>query len=143
VGKWVLLHYKTPPEPSAPRVYIWRKLKKIGAFFYQDAVWVLPNNPHTCEQFQWLAAEISEHGGEATFWVADLGLSGQDELLVGQFADQADQAFTEILERLQGADPDLELLSRQYQRARAKDYFRSEVGMQVREKLLTARGGEA
>ena len=63
MGKWVLLHYKIPPEPSAPRVYIWRKLKRIGAILYQDAVWVLPDNPRTREQFQWLAAEVVDLGG--------------------------------------------------------------------------------
>lgn len=142
MGKWVLLHYKIPPEPSAPRVYIWRKLKKIGAILYQDAVWVLPNNSRTREQFQWLSTEISEYGGEATFWIADLGLKAQDEFLVQQFAKQADQAYTEILEKLQDNQPDLGLLSRQYQLVKTRDYFHSEVGMHVREMLLSARGGE-
>lgn len=140
--KWVLLHYKIPPEPSAPRVYIWRKLKRIGAILYQDAIWVLPNNPHTREQFQWLATEIGEQGGEATFWVADPGLKVQEELLIQGFAEQADRAYAEILEKLQDGEPDLGSLSRQYQLAKTRDYFHSEVGRRVREKLLSARGGE-
>jgi hypothetical protein len=47
------------------RVYIWRKLKRLGAVLFQDAVRVLPNAARTLEQFQWLAAEIVEMGGEA------------------------------------------------------------------------------
>ena len=65
-GKWLLLAYKVQREPSANRVYVWRQMKQLGAILLQDAVWVLPETPRTREQFQWLAAEISELGGEIT-----------------------------------------------------------------------------
>jgi hypothetical protein len=52
-----------PREPTAGRVYVWRKLKQLGAIAVQDAVWVLPVTPRTQEQFQWLASEIDELGG--------------------------------------------------------------------------------
>jgi hypothetical protein len=120
-------------------VYIWRKLKRIGAIFFQDAVWVLPNNPRTEEQFQWLAAEIIENGGEATLWEADLALKGQDDLLEKQFAEQVDRGYVAILKQLQEANPDLESLSREYQHITAKDYFQSQQGKLVRERLLAAR----
>jgi len=42
------------------RVYIWRKLKRLGAVLFQDVVWVLPNAARILEQFQRLAAEIVE-----------------------------------------------------------------------------------
>jgi hypothetical protein len=142
LGRWLLLHYKIPPEPSAPRVYIWRKLKKIGAILYQDAVWVLPNSPWTREQFQWLTVEIGDLKGEATFWSADLGLGSQANLLVRQFSDQTDQAYAEILEKLKEPEPDLGWLSRQFQQIKARDYFHSKVGDIARERLLAARGDE-
>jgi hypothetical protein len=139
---WVLFHYKIPPEPSASRVYIWRKLKRIGAILHQDAVWVLPSTPRTREHFQWLAAEIVEMDGEAMLWEAQPALDGQDDSLAEQFLKQVEQAYAEILEQLQAAEPDLEVLSRQYQQTKAKDYFQSETGKRVREMLLTARGGK-
>ncbi len=49
---WMLLHYKLPREPTAPRVYVWRKLKRLGALLLHDAVWVLPATPSTRENFQ-------------------------------------------------------------------------------------------
>src|SRR5256885_13053202 len=61
---WLLLAYKVPREPTASRVYVWRKLKKLGAVALQDAVWVLPHTPQTLEQFRWLAAEIVEMRSE-------------------------------------------------------------------------------
>ncbi len=140
--RWLLLQYKIPNEPSAPRVYIWRKLKKIGAVFYQDAIWVLPCTPRTLEQFQWLAAELSEAGGEATLWEAQLALSGKDDPLIRQFIDQVDRVYADILKKLMEAEPDLETLSRQYQQAKSRDYFQSELGRQVKDALLSARGGE-
>ncbi|HEV2458330.1 MAG TPA: Chromate resistance protein ChrB, partial [Ktedonobacterales bacterium] len=72
--QWVLLVYKVPPEPSARRVYVWRKLKRLGAILLHDAVWVLPATPATREQFQWLATEIEELAGSALVWEATLRL---------------------------------------------------------------------
>jgi len=143
---WLLLHYKLPNEPSASRVYIWRKLKRLGAVLYQDAVWVLPDTPRTQEQFQWLAAEIAEMGGEAAVWKSQPALAGQDEALVEQFTRLVDQAYEDLSTVLEnkGAqpEPDLEALSQQYQRIKSRDYFHSQAGERVREALLAARGGE-
>ncbi len=140
--KWLLLHYKLPPEPSALRVYIWRKLKRLGAIYHQETVWALPNNPHTREQFQWLAAEIIEMGGEAALWEAQQVLSGKDDTLVDQFQQQVDHTYREILNQLGQPESDLDMLSRQYQQIRLKDYFQSKLGQQVQKALLEKRGVE-
>jgi len=140
VQTWVLLHYKIPREPSAPRVYVWRKLKRLGALLMQDAVWVLPATPRAQEEFQWLAVEIGEQGGEASMWEARLTLAGQDEALVQQFLAQVEGEYRALLAGLEGAAPDLAALSRRYQQARGQDYFQSALGQQVRAALLTTRG---
>ncbi len=138
--QWLLLHYKLPPEPSARRVYIWRKLKRIGSILYQDAVWTLPRNPRTLEQFQWLLAEILEMEGEATLWEAQMALNEQEDGLVKLFVEQVDVVYSEIASKLRTLEPDLEALSRLYQQTRLKDYFNSELGRKVREALLSVRG---
>lgn len=140
--KWLLLTYKIPPEPSAKRVYIWRKLKRIGALLHQESCWVLPSNPRTREQLQWLATEIIEMGGEATLWKADSILGTPDEMLIQKFIDQVDQSYMELIERLEQGEADLESLSRQYQQILLKDYFKSEIGRELREALLSRRGAE-
>jgi len=141
--KWLLLSYKIPPEPSARRVYIWRKLKRIGALLHQESYWVLPLNAHTREQFQWLSAEIIEMGGEATLWEASLVLGAADETLKQKFIEQVDQPYLEIIEMLEQGKADLESLSRQYQQILSKDYFKSETGRRLREALLGMRGKES
>jgi hypothetical protein len=138
--KWLLLVYKIPTEPSARRVYIWRKLKRLGAVLLHDAVWVLPANPRTQEQFQWLAAEIIEMGGDALLWEGQLALVGQDEILAQQFVIQVENAYREILAELEGEEADLSSLSTRYQQVRLEDHFQSELGQQVRAALLSAGG---
>ncbi len=141
---WVLLHYKIPPEPTARRVFVWRKLKRLGAILLHDAVWVLPATPHTREQFQWLAAEIAEFGGDALQWEAGLPLAEREEALVRQFVAQADAAYASIQAELAHGEADLAALSRSYQQAQAQDYFHTLSGEQVRAALTAARrGGDA
>ena len=140
---WVLLDYKIPREPTASRAMVWRKLKRLGALLLHDAVWVLPATPWTREQFQWLAVEIGELGGEAHLWESHLILNGQSEALIQQFQTHVDKAYQEILEDLLQEEPDLVALSRKYQQVRAQDYFHSELGQRVRMQLMSARGGFA
>ena len=141
--KWLLLTYKIPPEPSAKRVYIWRKLKRIGALLHQESCWILPSNARTQEQIQWLSAEIIEMGGEATLWEASLLLGAADETLKQKFVEQVDQPYMEIIERLEKGEADLESLSRQYQQVLSKDYFNSDTGKRLRDALLSKRGDES
>jgi hypothetical protein len=140
---WVLLVYQIPSEPSARRVAVWRKLKRLGALLLHDSLWVLPATAHTREQFQWLAAEIIEFGGEATFWEAELLLGGDQANLVGQFQEQVEAVYRDILAKLQTPDSDLAALARDYQQAKARDYFESLLGIEVRDKLIAAREGRS
>lgn len=141
-GSWLLLVYKVPSEPSARRVYVWRKLKRLGAVLLHDAVWVLPANARTRENLQWLAAEINEMEGEALLWESQLSLSGQDEKLVQQFTAIVEAEYQAVLSDLQQAEPDLAAVGRRYQQVKQQDYFQSPLGEQVREALVTARGGD-
>ncbi len=138
---WVLLVYKIPREPTSSRAAVWRKLKRLGALLLHDAVWVLPATPWTREQFQWLAVEIGELEGEAYLWESRLLLNGQAEALVQQFQARVESAYQEILDEVEREDADLVALFRKYQQVRAQDYFHSEVGIHVRKRLMSARGG--
>ncbi len=139
MSTWLLLLYKVSPEPTARRVYVWRKLKRLSAILLHDSVWVLPPTPYTREQLQWLAAEIVEMEGEAMLWEATLVSSEQDIALVHQFRTQAESAYSEILAQLQDKNCDLEALSRRYQQIQMIDYFHSDRGQQVRQALMTAK----
>lgn len=137
---WLLLVYKVPSEPSARRVYVWRKLKRVGAILLHDSVWVLPATVRTREHLQWLSAEIVEMGGEALLWDALPLMAGQADTLRRQFEQQTETAYQEILTALAAPEPDLAALSQQYQQAKTNDYFDSPLEPRVREALMTARG---
>ena len=143
MASWLLLHYKLPNKPSALRVYIWRKLKRLGAILLHDAVWVLPENPRTTEQIQWLAAEIQEMGGHAYYWKANTLLSEQNQSIAQQFIEQADAVYSDLLKRLKKPGADLQEISQEYQEAATKDFFHSKLGMLVRKKLTLERGGKS
>lgn len=141
MNMWLLLIYKVPNEPSARRVYVWRKLKGLGAILVHDAAWVLPATPRTREKLQWLATEIKDmEGGEAMLWEAHQVFTGQDADLVRQFNEQVDGVYSDILRQLEQEDADMLVLSKQYQQALLQDYFQSPVGEQVRAALLKRRG---
>jgi hypothetical protein len=140
VTAWLLLVYKVPSEPTARRVYVWRKLKRLGAVLLHDSAWVLPATPYTREQLQWLAAEITEMAGDAMLWDAQAVSPQQDEGLTRQFSEQADAAYEEIRAALDQDGADLAALSRRYQQTRLIDYFGSDVGQRVKEALISGTG---
>jgi hypothetical protein len=137
---WLLLHYTLPANPSARRVYIWRKLKRVGAILLNESVWVLPDTPRTAEQFQWLAVEIQEMQGQVYVWRSNSFFEAQDDSLVSQFVELVDIAYGRLLKEINKKNADMAELSRQYQQTSAGDYFHSEIGKRVREKLLSRRG---
>jgi hypothetical protein len=142
LSKWMTLIYKVPREPSATRVYVWRKLRQLGAIAIQDAVWVLPATPRSREQFQWLAVEIAELGGEVSFWESDLIYSSDEAGLVRKFTEPVDVGYKKILASLKRANPDLAELSQNYQALQSRDYFQSKIGEKVRQALLSVKGGK-
>lgn len=137
---WLLLVYKVPREPTSSRVYVWRKLKQLGAISMQDAIWVLPANPRTQEHFQWLAAEIMELGGEVSLFQSAMLVASDHDALRQQFEEPVRSVYQDILKSLKRKKPDLAALSKLYQQTRERDYFPNELGEQVRAKLLRAGG---
>ena len=140
---WLLLHYKLPNKPSALRVYIWRKLKGLGAILLHEAVWILPDQPRTAEQVQWLTAEIQEMRGEAYSWRATAILGRTDEEITQQFKMQVDQKYAGLLKSLEKSRVDLQEIAKQYQQISAQDFFHSKLGLRVREKLTSKRGDKS
>lgn len=138
---WLLLVYRIPREPTAGRVFVWRKLKQLGAIALQDAVWVLPHTARTQEQFQWLASEITELKGEAVLWQAEQVYATDPESLRRQFTEAVESDYRAILAALKKKDRDLAALSKRFQETQARDHFASALGQQTREKLLAAGEG--
>ena len=67
--KWMGLGYNLPVNPSKNRVYVWRKLKEMGADYFKQGVAILPKNPVNLRAFGRLADKIRDLGGEATSYL--------------------------------------------------------------------------
>jgi hypothetical protein len=61
-----------PAKPAYARVKTWRRLQALGAVTVKNAVYALPNNAETREDFAWLVKEITALEGEAMVIEAQL-----------------------------------------------------------------------
>ena len=78
MGKWVLLAYRMPREPSRPRIAVWRKLERLGVARLGDGLVALPADARTQEQLEWVAEEVTDNGGSAQLWLATPGSAAQE-----------------------------------------------------------------
>jgi DNA-binding transcriptional regulator PaaX len=97
VAEWVLLAYRLPREPSGPRVTVWRKLRRLGAVQLVDGLVALPASSQNREQFDWLADEIFEAGGEAWTFAAAPGSKDQQRALAARLTDTAAENYRALL----------------------------------------------
>jgi len=130
-GEWVLLAYRLPREPSTPRIALWRRLRQLGAAQLLDGLIGLPADSRTREQFEWLADEVLEAGGEATIWVARPGSAGQERALASRMQAAVAADYREVVEQAGAARSGptgqrkraLGRLRRELRRIRRRDYF--------------------
>jgi hypothetical protein len=120
--RWLLLIHQLPAKPAYFRVKIWRRLQSLGAVAVKNAVYALPVNEQTQEDFDWLLKEIVEGGGEAMICEARLidGLSDQDVRTLFNAARDEDYAALAKDARALAEIQVLEMASAQRTEARAK-----------------------
>ena len=129
--EWVLLAYRLPREPSGPRVALWRKLRRLGAVQLLDGLVALPADARTREQFEWLADEVVEAGGEAWLWLGRLGSAGQERALASRMADVVAADYEAVIGDAESSEGEAEevrrrvvaRLRRELHRIDKRDYF--------------------
>lgn len=139
-GLWVLLCYRVPREPSAPRIAIWRKLKRLGVAQLGDGLVGLPADARTREQLEWIAGDVTEAGGSAGVWLARPATVAQErELAVAMAAARAAEyaavASQAAAARMAGAPARAAALRRlraELRRITRRDYFPPAVREQAR-----------
>ena len=130
-GRWVLLVYRLPREPSSPRIALWRRLRRLGALQLLDGLVALPLDDHTREQLDWLAEEVREAGGEASVWLAEPGAAAQGRALALALSEAAAEEYRAITRTARAARAEepaarrrtLNRLRREMYRIRGRDYF--------------------
>lgn len=95
---WLLLVYRVPTEPASKRVTIWRDLKRLGSFYLQQCVCVLPDRPDLRAEIERITEKIETLGGEHTLFEIPR-LRAQDETrIVESFRALRNHEYQEIIE---------------------------------------------
>jgi hypothetical protein len=128
--RWLLLIHQLPAKPAYARVKAWRRLQALGAVTVKNAVYALPANDESREDFAWLAKEIEELGGEAIVCEATLVEGLSDDDLRGLFETARDEDYGRISNearaiaaRLAAEPSDSELAEAATQTARLRRQF--------------------
>ena len=90
--------HQLPPKPVGLRVKVWRRLQQQGAIAIKNSVYALPLSDSAREDFQWLAREIAENGGEATVCAAELVEGLTDAQVHALFNAARDGQYAELTE---------------------------------------------
>jgi hypothetical protein len=149
---WLLLLFSLPTKRKTERVAVWRRLKKLGAVQMATSTYLLPDEAPQYEQFQWLAKQIRDYGGDSTLVrVQEIeGLSR--DAIVSLFNSARDKEYVDLRKALQrlvsrkgkpdsdAAAGDLERLTKQFRELRQIDFFDSARGHEVAMLLRRAEG---
>ncbi len=145
----MFLAYRLPREPSTPRITLWRKLRRLGAVQVVDNLVALPLDARTREQFEWLADEVVEAGGEASIWMAETATAAQEREIASRMVAAVAEEYRRLIDAATAAAtlPDgprrrtLARLRRELRSVRARDFFsppEAEQARQAVEALATA-----
>ena len=149
---WLLLLFSLPTNRNTERVAVWRRLKKMGAVQIKTSTYLLPDEPAQYEQFQWLAQQIRDYGGDSTLVRAQEIEGLTKEKVIAMFNDVRAKDYGELRKSLQAfigrrkktdaetAAAELERLTRQFREIREVDFFDSPRGHDVAMLLRRAEG---
>jgi len=140
---WVMLVYRVPREPSTPRIAIWRKLRKYGAYQLTDGVVLLPASARTREQLEWVAEDAVSAGGSGEVWSAAPTNPAEFERIRAELQSARGAEYAEIVVEAQQAedhaDPakQLGVLRRRFREITRRDHFPTESRETARQALRT------
>jgi hypothetical protein len=149
---WLLLLYSLPTNRNTERVAVWRRLKKMGAVQIKTSTYLLPDEAAQHEQFQWLAKQIRDYGGDSTLVRAQEIEGLTRERVISLFNAARDKEYVDLKKALQSfvlrrrksdaefAATQLERLTKQFRELRQIDFFDSPRGHDVAMLLRRAEG---
>ena len=149
---WLLLLYSLPTNRNTERVAVWRRLKKMGAVQIKTSTYLLPDEPAQHEQFQWLAQQVRDYGGDSTLVRAQEIEGLTREKVVSLFNAARDQEYIALRKDLhlfitrrrksdaEFAAAELERFTRRFRELRQIDFFDSARGHEVAMLLRRAEG---
>ena len=124
----------------------------MGAVQIKTSTYLLPDDPAQHEQFQWLAQQIRDYGGDSTLVRAQDIEGLTREKVIAMFNDARARDYGQLRKALQSFIPrrkkmdaeaaaaEVERLTRQFREVRAVDFFDSPRGHDIAMLLRRAEG---
>lgn len=157
-NEWLLLSVTTGKDASL-RVFVWRKLRKMGAVYFHQSVCLLPSLPSVCEALGPVLTRIRSQGGRVR--MLTLTLEADDhEGLVAEQRDERNEEYGEVVERapqflaelemertrgratyaeVEESDADLERFEKWLASIAERDYFGAPRGAEARLAVQSCR----
>jgi hypothetical protein len=149
---WLLLLYSLPTKQKTERVAVWRRLKKMGAVQIKTSTYLLPDAPAQYEQFQWLAQQIRDYGGDSTLVRAQEIEGLTREKVIAMFNDARAKDYRDLRKALQtfitrqkkmdaaAGAAELKRFTGQFREIRKVDFYDSPRGHDIAMLLQRAEG---
>lgn len=97
-AKWIVMGYNLPAKPSKLRVYVWRKIKDMGAVLIRPGIIVIPNDDINLDKFVSLQQKIAEMGGEAQLGYISFFDEAYETHIIDKFNSATKNEYSEIEE---------------------------------------------
>jgi hypothetical protein len=98
-GRWLLLVYHVPSEPSRLRATVWRRIKSLGAIYLQSSAAALPAGTAAERALRKLRSEILDMAGSAVLLSCEV-LAGESDIR-SQFQAARNDEYEEIVDKCQ------------------------------------------
>jgi len=96
-GRWLLLVYRVPSEPSRLRAAVWRRIKSLGAIYLQSSAAALPASTTAERAMRKLRSEILDMAGTAVLLSCEV-LAGESDIR-SKFQEARDDEYEEIVDK--------------------------------------------
>lgn len=104
---WLLMTYKVPPEPTAKRIALWRKLKGMGAVYLQNGVCLLPKTDDHVRRLKMMENDIAGMDGDCVILETVALDRAQEDKVVARFKADRDDQYRELLGRCAGFEKEI------------------------------------
>lgn len=139
----MFLTYSLPRDPSAPRLALWRRLRRLGVAQLADGLVCLPADARTREQLEWAADDVIAAGGTAGVWLARAATRAQDREVAGVMNEARAEEYRALaqaaVDSLTLSEADrvraLRRLRAEAARIRRRDFYRPEERERARQAL--------
>jgi hypothetical protein len=135
---WLLISVSTPPGgTSTLRVYSWRNLRSLGAYYLQQSVCLLPATPKTMRAAARLVTRLRAEGGSGEMLRIRLTDSKQEAAVIETFQRERTDEYREVVERTRQFHEELQL-ERSRGRATYTELEESDADLARHQKWLAA-----